>query len=225
MRAAGTRFRILGLVAAVGLGFAGGLLAYWPTRSVKIHIQANLGGRGALFGPYHAAVVGDSFAWTGRWSHLCPGRKFANFGRGGESSVTVNMRLSQYRDTSARRIFLMMGLSDAWTGRSAEAIAADYRSIAKALRKDGRQITILSVPFPHQAMARVYRPLRYYDPVLIAAVNKQLQAVAEAEGLGFVDANPVLAPRGELLQSFTTDGLHLTDDAYARIVKLADMCA
>ena len=155
---------------------------------------------------------------------MCPGRAFANYAEGGKSALLIKLRLPEFQNTSARRVFMLMGLSDAWQGRTADAIAADFRSIAETMKTGGREVTIVSVLLPNLEMRTRFLPDRPFDRAVIDALNARLPAVAREIGARFADVNSVLAPRGELLADFTYDGVHLTDEAYAVLARTIGIC-
>jgi hypothetical protein len=49
----------------------------------------------------------------------------------------------------------------------------------------------------------------------IGEMNGYLRSAAEAKGMRIIDLGPSLAPSGLLSPAYTTDGVHLSDSAYA----------
>ena len=60
-------------------------------------------------------------------------------------------------------------------------------------------------------------PTKTWNPrssLAVASLNRVLSNVLPKNGCLTLNINPDLAPKGVLLERFTTDGVHLTRDAY-----------
>lgn len=207
---------VAGGVAAVALFslLQAGLRRIMPETYVQVRGYAE--GRNSLVGPYDMLVVGDSIAAGGRWATLFAGQTVGNYGRNGDKTTDLLGRLPAFRDTSAGRIYILIGTNDVLQGRPTAQIVDDYRAVVRALHRDGREIMLNSILPPESALLRQHWGI-VFDGRALRELNNELKRMAVGEGARYVDLINALAPAGQLSPEMTSDGVHLTPRGYAAI--------
>ena len=159
-------------------------------------------------------------------TELCPVEElYADFSREtgspilnrGISAETTDNMLARARETVAllypRNVVLLMGTNDLNQGKTPDEIAENVRQIIRVLRAESpRTNVVLEAVYPTAAKresAYENYQLRGRDNAAIRALNARLAAVAEAEGVRFLDLTALLADEeGNLRGDYTYDGLH-----------------
>jgi lysophospholipase L1-like esterase len=139
-----------------------------------------------------------------------------NRGIAGQTSAQMLLRFRQ--DVVALRprvVHIMAGLNDI-AGRPAAVRMEDYqnniRSMVDIARANGIAVVLGNVT-----------PAQDRPKATIAAANRWLRAFAVQRGVGFVDYDLVLLDaHGNPRPGFFTDGVHLTERAYAAMRPLTE---
>jgi len=161
------------------------------------------------FGEPQIVFIGDSLTqYAGIWAFRI-GRYDLNTWNLGQSGLTTRQILhSQARRIAARRpkiAFLMAGINDEdKSPAGADASFAHYREMLDTLRRAG------TVPVIQLTLYRVDEP----TPDFIDRLNGNLRLYAERNGLSVIDLNRSLSRDRSLLPAFSTDGVHLNEQAY-----------
>ena len=118
--------------------------------------------------------------------------------------------LPQAQGTS---VLLAIGINDAWDF-SAEAWGAEYRELCTQLAADAAKFIVQTVlPLEKHPLWGGQR-LPFEN---IAAMNDIIRSFAKERGYCLIDMYAHFADKdGFMLEGGTTDGVHLTDDSYAR---------
>lgn len=159
--------------------------------------------------------LGNSITERGAWQELIPGKTVANRGIGGDNTFGVLARLDNVIALRPARLFLLIGINDTGRGLPVNVIYANYTEIVGRLKKalPRTQIFVQSV-LPLNEDILKYDYLKGKRARIIE-LNEKLRTLAASEGLVYVDLNDVFADAtGALKAEYTTDGIHLTPDAY-----------
>jgi len=158
--------------------------------------------------PDRVLFLGDSITEGAEWTEWFPDLPSLNRGIGGDTVRGVIARL----DTAInqpRLISLLIGTNDiGGIGETADPdlIAGATHQLVTALKSatPGTPILLTSVMPRGRSFARA-----------ITRLNELNQAMAEAEGLTYIDVYDQLAdPDGEIGKAFSNDRLHLTGAGY-----------
>ncbi|NNM71776.1 GDSL-type esterase/lipase family protein [Enterovirga aerilata] len=220
--------RLSGLVLVMSAFAAGGAYGYgmgrfaWPpARSVDAfyrslspslrpatwaerHFQERLGYFRSLPGTAQTVMLGDSHTERAHWDELLPDARPLNRGIEGDTWDGLVARLDEVVSRSPRRVFVLCGTNDVAAGIPPERIVAALATIHERLRAIGADLVVQSVPLTDSPS----RNMR------TQALNVALQDATKRLGLRYVDLNRALAPDGAILPHLTTDGVHLTGEAY-----------
>ncbi len=164
-------------------------------------------------------LAGDSISLWFPVELLPEGRHWLNQGISGESSDGLLKRLQLFDQTQPEVIFVMIGINDMIRGVEHKTILDNQQQIIRYLRQKHpqTQIVVQSV-LPHSGKNSTWEgkaKLLAIPNSSIREFNRRLQAIAQKEGVKYLELNPLFAnQKGELRPEFSTDGLHLSNQGY-----------
>jgi lysophospholipase L1-like esterase len=164
--------------------------------------------------------LGNSITERGAWHELLPGKIIMNRGIGGDNTFGVLARLSEVTKYKPKKIFLLIGINDIGRGLPIEVITANYRRIVQRVRAESpkTRLFIQSVLPMNDAILKYDYLKNKKDTVL--ALNRELKAIAAANGLTYINLHEVFADgKGDLQAAYTSDGIHINPAAYAAWVE------
>lgn len=149
------------------------------------------------------------------------GRDYPLVNRGVAGSDTYwlleNLR-TQVWELLPSKVFILIGTNDIGLGHSQSEIIANITDIIAEIRAESymTEINILSV-LPVSEEDDYIERVKVRNNQAIKALNKTLSVIS---GINYIELYDLLVDeKGQLASSFTKDGLHLTDQAYAKISK------
>ncbi|HFI5209872.1 TPA: SGNH/GDSL hydrolase family protein [Streptococcus agalactiae] len=147
------------------------------------------------------------------------GRDYSLVNRGVAGSDTYwlleNLR-TQVWELLPSKVFILIGTNDIGLGHSQSEIIANITDIIAEIRAESymTEINILSV-LPVSEEDDYIERVKVRNNQAIKALNKTLSVIS---GINYIELYDLLVDeKGQLASSFTKDGLHLTDQAYAKI--------
>lgn len=164
--------------------------------------------------------LGNSITERGPWHELLPGKVIMNRGIGGDNTFGVLARLSDVTKYKPKKIFLLIGINDIGRGLPVDVITANYRRIVQRVRAESPK-TVLCI----QSVLPMNDAILKYDylknkKATVLALNRELKAIAAANGLTYIDLHEVFADgKGDLKAAYTSDGIHINSAAYAAWVE------
>ena len=170
--------------------------------------------------PDHVTVLlGDSITlWFPQ--ELLPGQKtWVNQGLSGQSSAGLLERLDLLDSLQPEVIYIMVGINDLVWGKQDKTLLSSYEGIIHYLKRVHPQakIVVQSI-LPHGAEHSTWEGrdrLLVLPNSRIRAVNQELNAIATAYNVHFLDLYPLFANgEGNLRTDLTTDGIHLNHAGY-----------
>jgi len=156
-------------------------------------------------GKKQIVFIGDSHIEQCEWQEVFPQFLIGNRGIGGETSDGLLSRLDQAVLPNTSIVVLQIGVNDILSGNKPDLLDKNYENILKILKNKGCR-TLVTLPF----MTRYY-PEKNKE---ISNSLKSIMAICKRENILAIDLNPILAPKGELLDSYTIDGVHLNSKGY-----------
>lgn len=170
--------------------------------------------------PQHLTILaGDSLSLWFPPQLLPKGRTWLNQGISGETSAGLLKRLNLLDLTQPETIFVMIGINDLLRGVDNETLLNNSRAIIQELRwaHPNAQIVIQSI-LPHSDDRAIWEGrdrLANIPNRRIRYLNRELQGIAQAEGVFFLDLHPLFTDEGgQLRPELSTDGLHLNEQGY-----------
>jgi lysophospholipase L1-like esterase len=174
----------------------------------------------AIDPPKHLTVLaGDSLSLWFPPDLLPTGRTWLNQGISGETSTGLLKRLKALDMTQPETVFIMIGINDLIRGIDDQTLLNNYREIVRDLRwvHPNTQIVVQSI-LPHSAEKATWEGrdrLLAIPNSRIRQLNRELEAIAIAEGAVYLNLHPLFTDeQGKLQPELSTDGLHLNDRGY-----------
>lgn len=169
--------------------------------------------------PVKNAIVflGNSITERGEWQELLANSKYpiVNRGIGGDNSFGILARMDEVLRAKPRTIFLMDGINDQFRKLPHDVSIYNYRRIIRKVKRESpkTRIYIESALPINEAITK--EPYTKGRNVLVPDLNKKLKALAEEEGVTYIDICPLFQDeKGVLKPEFTMDGVHLKPSAY-----------
>ncbi len=180
-------------------------------------------------------LAGDSLSLWFPADLLPAGATWLNQGISGETSYGLLHRVKFLDQTQPEGIFLLIGINDLIRGGRQETLLANQREIVRHFKKmhPETRIVVQSI-LPHgadriaaappaqkdDASDQKHRP--YWSDRLekmpnqeIRQLNQRLAAMAQEEGVEYLDLHPhFVDAAGNLQPTLTSDGLHLSREGY-----------
>ncbi|RMF66216.1 MAG: G-D-S-L family lipolytic protein [Cyanobacteria bacterium J069] len=169
--------------------------------------------------PQLGVLLGDSISLWFPPDLLPPERNWLNQGISGDTTDRLGARLNLLDPVRPQTIVLMIGINDLIWGADDGTILTRYRQIVSYLRRThpNTQIVVQSI-LPHAADQATWEGrdrLLAVPNTRIQALNRELAAIARAEGAYYLDLYPLFAnAQGNLKMALSTDGLHLNPQGY-----------
>jgi len=170
--------------------------------------------------PEHLSILlGDSISLWFPPDLLLSGQVWLNQGISGETSTGLLQRLDLLDRTNPDTILVMIGINDLLRGETDDTIVSNHRQIIRYLidTHPDSQVVVQSI-LPHageQATWEGRDRLLALPNQRIQALNQQIAAIADEEGVRFLDLYPLFTDnQGNLPMDLSTDGLHLNRDGY-----------
>jgi lysophospholipase L1-like esterase len=170
--------------------------------------------------PDHLMVLaGDSISLWFPTNLLPTEQTWLNQSISGETATGLLRRLSLFSETQPNAIFVMIGINDLVKGSSDQQLIDNYWSIIQRLKEEhpNARIVVQSI-LPHggdRTTSEKREKLLTIPISRIFQLNTRLSAIAKAEGISFLDLQPLFADESGYLRSeLSTDGLHLSKEGY-----------
>lgn len=165
----------------------------------------------------HSDIIflGNSITDGGEWTELFNNTSIKNRGISGDVISGVRERLHQVTKGKPCKIFLLIGINDISHDIPAKALAQEYETLVKEIRKNSpaTKLYIQSVMPINNDFAR-YKNLKGKEQV-VEELNSLIKDIAKSHDTTFIDLSRILAGTdGKLRKDFTNDGLHLMGPGY-----------
>lgn len=160
-------------------------------------------------------MLGNSITeMAGDWNDRLGMSGIRNSGQGGYSTGQMLWFIDRtVLDVQPTACFIMGGVNDITIGVPEKKIFNNIMEITQLLREQGIRPVVQSTLFQRN------NPDSYS---IIASLNNRLKQYCMANGIDFIDLNSQMSDEEGLIETFTTDGTHLTEEGYdvwCRILK------
>ncbi len=159
--------------------------------------------------------LGNSITQAGRWEEYFPNALVANRGISGDNTEGMLARVNTIVEAHPSKIFIMVGINDISLSRTNKKILRNYKQIVEVIKQSSPNTEIfIQSTLPINNDFRVYKRLIGKEGQ-IKSLNKKLEQLAIEEKINFINLYPFfLNSEAKLKEEYTSDGLHLSDDAY-----------
>ena len=173
--------------------------------------------------PKNAIIfLGNSITERAEWQELLADSKspVINRGIGGDNSFGILARMDEIVNAKPKAIYLMDGINDQFRKLPQEVSINNYRRIIRKIKQQSPKTKIYiesALPINEEMTKEAYTKGRN---VLVPELNKKIKALADEEGVTYIDICPLFQDdNGVLKPEFTMDGVHLKAAAYIDWVK------
>ena len=151
-------------------------------------------------------MLGDSITEGVHWNELLDRTDVANRGISGDVTEGFLNRLEHVYRLNPRACFIMGGVNDvAWV--KTEDIFETYKNIVNRLTEHDIIPVIQSTLYTSGFSSAVKNKK-------IGELNRLLKQFAEDESIEYIDVNRSLSKNSQLIEEFTSDGVHLNAKGY-----------
>ena len=153
---------------------------------------------------------GDSLTRGSSFHEYFPDKKIVNLGFSGDTISGMINRVNMIKTVSPKTIFFMGGinsLSDYNSDRFFESYIALIDLIIKEVPNSTLYIQSI-LPISKKKEFSVCRNKT------ICKINKRIKNLSDEKNIKFIDLHSKFILNGELNPAYTTDGLHLSQEAY-----------
>lgn len=165
---------------------------------------------------FKIVFLGDSITAGGKWNTYFPSHYTMNHGIGGNMTADVLHRIEPVVQNMPDKLFIMVGVNDLSNGVVQKELLDNYAKILETvqLKSPRTKVYVESVLPINVSMREQMSGHKEKIPLL----NSELEKLVEKMGYTYLDTYSVIAESGELPAKYTTDGLHLNDAGYGKIV-------
>ncbi|MGO4571481.1 SGNH/GDSL hydrolase family protein [Microvirga sp. 2TAF3] len=184
---------------------------HWLIRDIVIgsHIHAA--------GPGSVLFIGDSIVEGFYWNRIgaCP---VVNAGYSGIWTEALLPKVPRLLETAKPRLaVLLVGTNDAKKGKTEpelDEVATYCDRIVRLSGETGVPLIVMTPP-PVETGKRL---TSFYSVEAMASLSRRIVRIAERHGAGVIDMHTAFSGAGhEAQEGFTTDGIHLSPQAYRRM--------
>jgi lysophospholipase L1-like esterase len=155
--------------------------------------------------------LGDSLVERGDWERLMERNDLANWGIGGDTVAGAARRASALGRFHPDLCLIMVGTNDLPT-TPYEKLTTDYRSLLDTVITLGVKPVIHAIPY----VTAEYEARFPGKNAAIARFNAFLGRLAGEKKIPIVNLDSELSKDGSLVPIYSIDGLHLSEEGYAR---------
>ena len=157
------------------------------------------------------AFLGDSITYLSDFSQAFPDKTICNLGIAGDTIQKILDRVSMVKNVHADQIFLLCGINSL-NNNSLEKSIAEYEILVSVLlSQNSGDLHLISVLPISQAQSKAIS----VSTETITSFNQSIRELASSKGIAYIDLYSLLEQNGFIKPEYTTDGIHLTDSAYA----------
>lgn len=162
-------------------------------------------------------MLGNSLIRHGKWDSLLNRKDVINRGISGDNLKCICERLAYLKNSTAKIIFVEGGINDI-PGNNVDTLYNYYKQIVNFWQTKNK-IPVINLVLYISPKAGVKFPSRTDYKLINTTVknlNDKLRSFAIDNKIEFIDLNPLLSNEQslQLEDKYTTDGVHLTTEAY-----------
>lgn len=186
------------------------LLLPGPNQSILAKEESSLS-------PYHQKVIvflGDSITVHGRWNEYFPKEITVNHGVSRNRTSDILWRLDPVIQNKPDKLFLMIGINDLIQEVPETTLIDNYKKIIRGIKEQSPKTTVYVQSILPVNTTMLKFPTAFSDKII--RMNTEIKKIALSAGYTYIDLNSVFSQENILPPELTSDGLHLTDEAYLK---------
>jgi lysophospholipase L1-like esterase len=159
-------------------------------------------------------MLGASLIEGGDFDGICPEALVINEGLSGDTTMSLQGRLSDALRHGPDLIFVQAGLNDLAQGQPPRSLAERLSAIWQGLAGRGRAVRPISLAPLDETLLEAGHP--FLKNALVREANGLIGEEAYKEGLPLLDIyGPLSDSEGQLAKGLSLDGVHLTPEGYS----------
>jgi lysophospholipase L1-like esterase len=162
--------------------------------------------------------LGDSMIKRGNWSTGFNNKTIVNLGIGGNTTSDILHRLDQVKAQHPKKIFLMIGINDLIQQKDPKETLQNYSKILTTLKQNSPDAHIYAMsvlPLNWQIHHRLRTTKHWVTLAQVNHLNDEIKRLCQEQSqVTFINLYPGLVQNGELISSYSSDGLHLNQAGY-----------
>lgn len=172
---------------------------------------------------YNYIMIGDSITAGANWNKLLLRNDVLNMGQGGDQlafeildeDYGVLNRLEGL-DFLYKKAFVMIGINDLSTSKNVADVFDNYVKFLNKIRENKIEPVVQStLHMTENKFGLDYKAIN----IKVEELNFLLKNYCEEQNILYININKELSKNKELIDKYTYDGLHLSDDGYNKLVK------
>lgn len=160
--------------------------------------------------------LGNSITEAGKWDIYFPSQKPINRGIGGDNTEGMLARVHEIIAAKPSKLFIMVGVNDISLQRSNEVIIRQVKMLLRQIKAGSPQTKIYvqsALPICDEKLT--YKRLKGKE-IQIENYNTLLKSLCNEMDILYIDIYSLLLEKPLTLnKKYTSDGLHINDEAYA----------
>lgn len=156
--------------------------------------------------PATIVMFGDSITKGGKWEELLNRSNIYNEGVKNRKLIAMVNDLDSVYRHNPKIVFIMGGINDIAGGISVYKIFEKYKIIVERLQSRNIIPVIQATLYTRQKKA-------WFNPD-VTRLNQMLYRYAKNNRIEYINLNRRLSWKSTLIQDYTSDGLHLRENAY-----------
>ncbi|HEF7298868.1 GDSL-type esterase/lipase family protein [Bacillus cereus group sp. BceL293] len=169
--------------------------------------------------------IGDSILAGGSWFEFYPELSCRNRAIGGSTTSDIVSRIDSVIQSKPKKIILLMGINDLLLKESKEKIINNYKNVLNTIKNvslDTEVFVCGVLPINRKKCEEILAPKKSFVIDIknedIKETNILIKNLCEEMGITYIESEQGSTDEfGELKESYTYDGLHLTFEGYMNL--------
>lgn len=156
------------------------------------------------------AFFGDSITYGCHWSEYFPDISIINLGYAGDNLIGMQSRVKQLVSVNPEKVFIMAGIN----GLKHYGIDNTIEYYIQLLNEIEAELPNTDIYIQSILPIAVEKEDNYGSNEMIVECNDKLEKLAAEKGIIFIDLWTLYQLDGTINFEYTSDGIHLREDAY-----------
>ena len=163
---------------------------------------------------------GDSITFGGKWREWIGNDAVTNRGIGGDTAWGLMARVDEVTEGKPAKIFILIGVNDlSWGEKTVQEDAVQVAILIDTIKRQTPATTI----FLQSVLPIIDGKVDKCSNAEIDSMNVELKKIARDKQVTWINLVPYFKDEnGQLKESFTREGLHLTEPAYREWLTVID---
>lgn len=156
------------------------------------------------------AFFGDSITYGGDWAQYFPEISVINLGYAGDNLIGMQSRVKQLVSANPEKVFIMAGIN----GLKHYGIDNTVKYYNQLINEISAELPDTKIYIQSLLPIAVEKEDSYGSNEMIVECNDSLEKLAAEQGMVYIDLWALYQLDGTINSEYTSDGIHLREDAY-----------